>query len=85
MPRNYADLARELALSVQGQGHATDKVLAELEDMRTKAQLNLQRLADSGQLGVRPDYEELLRLVAGGVCRGCRLVSSGKVTQDCRR
>ena len=39
-------------------------------EVQAKAQLNLQRLRDSGQLGVRPDYEELLRLVAGGRLTG---------------
>lgn len=83
----YADLAQELASSVAGKGRATDKVLAELADMRTKApdmyeklmdnpgvaakaQANLDRLQQFGIEGVRPDYVNMLKVIAAGNLRG---------------
>jgi hypothetical protein len=47
--------------------------LLESPEIQAKARLNLARLQQSGQLGVRPDYEELLRLLAEGRMSGLQV------------
>ena len=82
----YAGLADELAMSAQGQGRATEKVLGELDNMRTKAP---RMLPDDGQQpryccqgagkparltpemqAARPDYVKMLQVIAGGNLKG---------------
>jgi hypothetical protein len=47
--------------------------LLESPEIQAKARLNLARLQQSGQIGVRKDYEELLRLLAEGRMSGLQV------------
>lgn len=81
----YFDLSEELAESMKGKGRATDKVLAELTNMRTQAPRMYDKMMDSPLVAqkaqanldrltpemraARPDYVKLLGIVAGGNLR----------------
>jgi hypothetical protein len=83
---DYADLADELAQGVMGQGRATDKVLGELDNMRTKAPRMYEKLVNNPAIATkaqanldrltpemreaRPDYERMLQILANGKLKG---------------
>jgi hypothetical protein len=82
---NYADLSDELALSVKGEGRATTKVLAELEDMKLRAPAMYEKLMDEPGVATkaqknldrltpemqaaRPDYVKMLQIMSSGRLR----------------
>jgi hypothetical protein len=79
---NYANLADELAQSVQGQGLATEKVLGSLKNLETAAPGYYDRLVNNPNVAVkaqqnlarltpemqaaRPDYVKLLQIMSEG-------------------